>query len=170
MFCSLQLHQHHLYLQYRLMHIYSLQFNGETVLPIGVCLISLKVTIFSLGAIIHYSVIIKWFNIQVATAHHPVIQKELDEILAQWTIEPLTVGADIYSNVFVVSKHTGSLQSIFNLKQFNHYIHIPTFKMPTVSKVCHLFSKMIMLFIFTSKIFICKFLLLSIISFSWYVH
>ena len=42
-------------------------------------------------------------------AHHPVIQKEVEELLAREATEPLTHGADFYSNVFVVPKHLGSL-------------------------------------------------------------
>ena len=32
-------------------------------------------------------------------AHHPIIQKEVDVLLANGTIEPLTGGAGFYSNV-----------------------------------------------------------------------
>ena len=35
----------------------------------------------------------KWFNIEAASAHHPVIQKEVDELIAKGPIEPLTCGA-----------------------------------------------------------------------------
>ena len=43
-------------------------------------------------------------------AHHHVIQKEVDELLAKGVTEPSTAGAAFYSNVFVVTKHVGSLQ------------------------------------------------------------
>ena len=42
-------------------------------------------------------------------AHHPVIQKEVDELLAKGAIEPSSGGAGFYSNIFVVPKHTGGL-------------------------------------------------------------
>ena len=42
-------------------------------------------------------------------AHHPIIQEELDELLAKVAIEPLTGGTGFYSNVFVVPKCTGCL-------------------------------------------------------------
>ena len=45
-------------------------------------------------------------------AHHPIMQKGVDELLSRSLIEPLTVGAGFYSTVFVVSKYTGSLWSI----------------------------------------------------------
>ena len=32
--------------------------------------------------------------------------------------------------MFVVPKHTGDLWPILNLKHFNHYMHILSFKMP----------------------------------------
>ena len=59
----------------------------------------------------------------------------MDELLAKCAIEPSTSSADFYSNIFVFPKHTGGLQSILNLKQLNHYMHIPTFKMPTIREV-----------------------------------
>ena len=62
---------------------------------------------------------------KVSAAHNPIIQKEVDELLSKGTIEPFSGGAGFYSSVFVVSKHTGSLQPILNSKLFNHYLHIP---------------------------------------------
>ena len=43
--------------------------------------------------------------------------------------------------MFVVPKHTGGLHPIFNLKHFNHYMHIPSFKMPTLKNVWHLIQQ-----------------------------
>ena len=42
-------------------------------------------------------------------------------------IEPSSGVADFCSSMFVVPKHTGGLWPILNLKQFNHYLHIPFF-------------------------------------------
>ena len=75
------------------------------------------------------------FNVKVAAAHHPVIQKEVDELLAKRAIEPSSRGAGFYSSMFVVPKCTGGLRPILNLKCFNHYGHIPSFKMPTLKHV-----------------------------------
>ena len=72
------------------------------------------------------------FNVKMAAAHHPISQKEVDELLAKGVIEPSSGGAGFYSSVFVVPKHTGGLQPILNLKHFNCYMHIPSFKMPTL--------------------------------------
>ena len=58
----------------------------------------------------------KWFNIKASLAHHPIIQKEMDELLVKGVIEPSTGGASFCSNVFVVSKHTSGLQPILNHK------------------------------------------------------
>ena len=70
-----------------------------------------------------------------AAAHHPVIQKEVDELLAKGAIEPSSGGAGFYSSMFVVPKHTGGLRPILNLKHFNCYMHIPSFKMPTLKTI-----------------------------------
>ena len=49
------------------------------------------------------------FKVRVAAAHHPIIQKEVDELLAKGAIEPSSDGAGFYSSMFVVPKHTGGL-------------------------------------------------------------
>ena len=64
------------------------------------------------------------FNVKVAAAHHPVIQKEVDELLAKGAIEPFSGGTGFYSSMFVVPKCTGGLSPILNLKHFNCYMHI----------------------------------------------
>ena len=74
----------------------------------------------------------------MAAAHHPIIQKELDELLAKGVIERSSGGAGFYSSMCVVPKHTGSLRPILNLKHFNHYMHVPSFKMPTLKHVWQL--------------------------------
>ena len=68
------------------------------------------------------------FNVKAAAAHHPVIQKE-------GAIEPSSGGAGFYSSVFVVPKHTGGLRPILNLKHFNCFMHIPSFKMSTLKNI-----------------------------------
>ena len=80
-------------------------------------------------------------NVKVPAAHHPVIQKEVDELLAKGAIEPSSGGASFYSSVFVVPKHTGGLRPILNLKRFNRYMHIPSFKMPTLKTVRQLIQQ-----------------------------
>ena len=42
-------------------------------------------------------------------AYQPIIQMEVDELLAKGTIEPWTGGAGFYSVYFVVPSHTSSL-------------------------------------------------------------
>ena len=71
------------------------------------------------------------FSVKVTAAHHPIIQGEVDELLAKGVIEPSSGGSHFYSSVFVVPKHTGGLWPILNLKWFNCSLHIPSFKMPT---------------------------------------
>ena len=56
----------------------------------------------------------------------------MDELLAKGTIELYSGGASFCSSVFVVPKHTGGPWPILNPMQFNHYLHILSFKMPTI--------------------------------------
>ena len=81
------------------------------------------------------------FNVKVAAAHHPLFQKEVDEFLAKGAIEPSSGGAGFYSSMFVVPTHTGGLCTILNLKHFNHFMHIPSFKMPTLKNVWQLIQQ-----------------------------
>ena len=80
------------------------------------------------------------FNVKVGTIHQPIIQKEVDELLSEGGIEPSSGGAGFYSSMFVVPKHPGGLQPILNLKHFNCYMHVPSFKMPTIRHVWQLFQ------------------------------
>ena len=74
-------------------------------------------------------------NVKAAAVHHPVIQKEVDDLLAKGAIEPSSGGAGFYSSMFVVPKYTGGLHPILNLKHFNHFMHILSFKMPNLKHV-----------------------------------
>ena len=78
------------------------------------------------------------FIVKVATTHHPIIQKEVDELLAKGAVEPFCGGTGFYSSMFVVRKHTGGLLPILNLKCFNCYMHIPSFKMVTIRHIWEL--------------------------------
>ena len=49
------------------------------------------------------------FNVKAAAGHHPVIQKEVNELLVKGAIEPSSGGAGFYSSMFVVPKDTGGL-------------------------------------------------------------
>ena len=74
----------------------------------------------------------------MVAAYHPVIQKEVDELLTKGAIKPFSSDAGFSSSMFVVPKHTGGLQPILNLKHFIRYMHIPSFKMPTLKIVWQL--------------------------------
>ena len=78
------------------------------------------------------------FTVKVAVAHHPIIQKEVDELLAKGAIEPSSGGTGFYSSMFVVPKGISGLKPICNLRHFNNYLHIPSFKMPTIRHVWQL--------------------------------
>ena len=64
---TFQLHRHHLNLLCRLVHFLSFSVSGEAMLSIGLCLICLKATIFSLGAILCYSRI----SDRLTSSHYP---------------------------------------------------------------------------------------------------
>ena len=81
------------------------------------------------------------FNVKAAAAHHPVIQKEVDELLAKRAIEPSSCGAGFHSSVFLEPKCTGGLCPILNLKHFNHFMYIASFKMPTLKNVWQLIQQ-----------------------------
>ena len=131
------LHLHHL----RLVCFSNFWINGEALHPTGLCLIWFGATIFSLDSHPPLFCNFQLFNVKVPAAHHPVIQKEVDELLAKGAIEPSSGGAGFYSSVFVVPKHTGGLHHILNLKHFNHFMHIPSFKMPTLKTVWQLIQQ-----------------------------
>ena len=59
-------------------------------------------------------------RVKAAAAHHPIIQKEVDELLAKGAIKPASGNAGFYASVFIVPKHPYGLWPILNLKQFNH--------------------------------------------------
>ena len=106
------------------------------------------------------------FNFKVAATPHPIIQKEVDELLAKGATELSSGGAGVYSRVFVLPKCTGDLQPMLNLKHFNHYIHIPSSKMPNTDTSGSLYSVVLMLSPLIYKMLIYIFLLLSIIVIS----
>ena len=82
-----------------------------------------------------------FINVKVAAGYHLVIQREFDELLAKGAIEPSSGGAGFYSSVFVVPKGTGGLCPILILKHFNCFMHIPSFKMPTLKNVRQLIQQ-----------------------------
>ena len=130
---------HHVHLKhFRLVCFSNFLINGEALHPTGLCLIWFGATIFSLDPILPLFHDFWHFNVKAAAAHHPVIQKEVNELLAKGAIEPFSGGAGFYSSMFVVPKHTGGLCPILNLKHFNHFMHFPSFKMPTLKNVWQL--------------------------------
>ena len=78
------------------------------------------------------------FNVKAAAAHLPIIQKAVDELLSKGAIKPSSGGAGFYSSMFVVSQCISGVWPILNLNWFNHYLHIPSFKMPTIRHVWQL--------------------------------
>ena len=119
--------------------LFNFLITGEALLLTGMCLIWYRLTIFSLERSCPPLFCNFWqFNVKVAAAHHPIIQKEVDELLSKEVIESSSGGAGFYSNMFVVPKHTGGLWPILYLKWFSFYLHIPSFKVPTIRHVWQL--------------------------------
>ena len=102
------------------------------------------------------------YNVKAAVAHHTIIQKEVDELLAKGAIEPSFGGVGFFSSVFVVPKHTYGLQPILNIKCFKRYLHIPSFKMLTIRCVAA-YSAWYYAFSIDYRMLISIFLSLSII-------
>ena len=109
----------------------------------------------------------QWFNVKAAAAHHPVIEKEVDELLFKGAIEPSSGGTGFYSSMFVVPKCTGGLGPILNLKHFNHYMHIPSLRCQLLNMYGSLSSMVIMPFPLIYRMLIYMFPLLSIIVVSY---
>ena len=63
--------------------------------------------------------------------HHPIIQEQVDELLAKGAIEPLMGSTRFYSYVYMFLKHTGGLWHMPNFKQFKCFMHVPSFNMHT---------------------------------------
>ena len=119
---------HHLHLHFfRSVCFSSSLINGEALHLTGLYLIWFGLTIFSSCPILPC--------VKMAAAHHPIIQKEVDELLAKGVIKPSSGGTGFYSSVFVVPVHTAGLWPILNQKHFNHFKHIPSFKMPTLRHI-----------------------------------
>ena len=86
-------------------------------------LIWIEVTVFSLDAIVCYSMVLnKWFSSSASAAHDPIMQKEVDELLAKGVWEPLTGGARFYSYGSVVPQCTSALWPIPYIKLFYQYM------------------------------------------------
>ena len=56
------------------------------------------------------------FSVKVTAVHHPITQKEVNELLSNGATEPSSGGAGFYSSVCVVPKHTSALQPILDTK------------------------------------------------------
>ena len=86
----------------------------------------------------------------------------MDELLAKGAIEQSIGGAGICTNSIFVPKCMGHFHLIFNLKHFNHYICIPTFKITTIRQVQQIIQQGYYAFLLIWRMIIYIFLLLSI--------
>ena len=105
----------------------------------------------------------KQFNIKDAAADFPIIQKEVDELLAKGAIEPSTGSAGLYSNVYVGPKHKGVLQPFPVLSDsVASYMYLLLGCLLS-DRYGNLLNKVNSLSLLISRVFICMFLLLSVI-------
>ena len=105
------------------------------------------------------------FNVKVAAAHHPVIQKEVDELLAKGAVEPSSGGAGFYSSMFVVPKHTSHPYLTWSILIVICMYHL--LRSLLVDMYGSLSSVVIMLLPLIYRMLIYIFLLLSIIVISY---
>ena len=141
--------------------------NGEALHLTGLYLKWFRVTIFHSRS--HPSLFCNFWqlSVKVATAHHPIIQKEVDELLAKGVIEPPSGGAGFYSSMFVVPKHvlvaSGPYLTLSIL--FVLCIYLPM-RCQLLDMYSSSPSMVIMLSPLIYRMLICIFLLLSIIIIS----
>ena len=103
------------------------------------------------------------FNVKASVGHHPIIQKEVDELLSKGAIEPSSGRVGFYSSVFVGHKHTGGLWPMLNLKQFNCFCIYILLRCLLSDMSSSLFGMVIILSPLIYRMLIYIFLLLSII-------
>ena len=99
-----------------------------------------------------------------ALAHHPIIQKEMNELLAKDAIKPL-IGVLLLLQCIFVPKCTRGLRPILNLKWFNCYIHIPTFMLPAIKQTWWVIQEGDYSFLLISRMLIYMFLLSITVNF-----
>ena len=90
----------------------------------------------------------------------------MEKLLAKGAIESSTGGTGFYSTTCVIPKCTGGLHLILNLKWFAHFMHISTFKMPTIRQVWQHIQKGNYVFLLILQMLISILLLLHITIFA----
>ena len=106
------------------------------------------------------------FNVKAVAAHHPVIQREVDELLAKGVIEIFSGHAGFYSSMFVVPKCIWGLWPVLNLKHFIIICRYLLLRCQLLNMHGSLSSAVIMLFPLIYRMLVYIFLLLSIIVIS----
>ena len=121
-----------------------LLYWGEALLPIGLFVIWIKVIIFSLGHGLLFSNF-QWFSVKAAVSHHPVIQKELQELLSKGVIEhQLVILVSIprclsFLSVCVVYSLFSVLSDLITTCTY------PLSRCIVLNRYCNLFSEVIIL-------------------------
>ena len=95
-------------------------------------------------------------------AHYPIIQKELDKLLAKDTTEPLNGGAGYYSTVFVIPKCIGGYNPFSIISDLSAICTYLLLRCLPSDGYGNLFNKIIRPLLLISWMFIYTVLLLSI--------
>ena len=159
---NLQLPPHHLQPLCRLVPFPTFWINGEGLLPTGFSLIWLKATIsiFRCGLLFCD---FKQFNIKIAAAHCPVIQEEVQKLLANGPLShPLVVLVSIliclwFLSVWVVY---GLFSILSSLIAMCIYLLL---RCPLFDRYCYLSNRVIMLSPLVFMVLIYIFLMFHII-------
>jgi hypothetical protein len=77
---------------------------------------------------------------QLAKSEQEAIEKEVLSLLAKRAIEHAS-GPGFQSRLFTITKKTGDLRPVLNLKPLNQYVEPASFKMETVKTVCSMLLK-----------------------------
>ena len=153
---------HPLHLQcFRLVCFSNFLINGEALHPTGLCLIWFRATIFNLDPILPCSVTSSTLMSRQLQLIILLFRRKLMSFLLREQQNPSQVV--LVSILACFWYHTGGLHPILNLKCFNCFMYIPSFKMPTLKMYSSLSSRVILLFPLIYRMLIYMFPLLSII-------
>ena len=132
---SLQLHQYNLLPLCRLVHFLKFWINEEALPPTGLCLICLKVTIFSLCAVLFYSIILNSLTLKMLQLFILLLRRRWISYQPGVPVNHVLVVLTFTQMFFVVPKSTSGMWPILNLMQLSCYIHIPTCTKPATRQV-----------------------------------
>ena len=99
----------------------------------------------------------KQFNIKAATAHHPVIQKEVDELLDKSAIEPSTSSSCLFTQQYLLFLSALVLCFMAHMQILSDLITLCTcllIRCLLLDRYSNLLNKVMMLFLLISRMLI----------------